>query len=156
MLATAFTSQQAHDRLVRALGLSERLLGCYGEALPAMPPLERRKSPREVFEVLWQTCDPLQQFVRGAGLHALELRRGYLGEEPSDVYDLASLIVSELEYVASFLPHDDRPLLTVVGPSPTLPCHNFRRGRQLHAAVTLLATSAHARPEVLKTAGKRR
>jgi hypothetical protein len=114
----------------------------------------RRKFPRDVFEVLWQTCESLHQVLRDSNVTALELHRGYVGEEPSDVYDLASLIVSELEYVASFLPIQDGPSVALAFPSPTLPAHNFRRARQLQAAIGELAVAVRARPDWLRTPAK--
>jgi hypothetical protein len=152
MLEHAFTSKVAHERLIRALGLTEQLLAVHGLALPVNPPLVRRKFPRDVFEVLWRACDVLHHLLTDSGLTALDLRRGYVGEEPSDVYDMASLLVSELEYVASFLPTSAAPLLTAATPSPTLPAHNFRRALQLEAAFGALAAAVRAKPDWLPKA----
>lgn len=138
MLAQAFTSRHAHERLVRALGAAEQLLKVCGAELPELPPFERRKFPREVFEVMWQCCDLLNQVLRETGIPALELRRGFVGEEPGDVFDVTSLVVCELEYLATFFPIKVTSL-AVETPSPVLPAHNYQRARQLHAAMTTLA-----------------
>ncbi|MCX5747649.1 MAG: hypothetical protein NT062_34730 [Proteobacteria bacterium] len=151
MLALAFTSAEAHERLVRALGTAERLLGVVGVQLPAAPSLERRKFPREVFEVLWQTCDVLHDILRSSGLAALELRRGFVAEEPGDVFDIASLIVSELEYVATFIPVEPASL-DVPTPKRTLPAHNYQRARQLLTAMQELARAVEAKPSWLPNA----
>ena len=152
MLARAFTSREAHELLIRALGVTEGLLGCHGTTLPEAPPLERRKFPRDVFEVLWHASAILHEILTDSGVTALDLRRGYVGEESSDVYDLTSLIVSELEHFASFLPTGEAPILAVATPTPTLPAHNFRRARQLEAAFGLLAAAVHERPDWLSKA----
>lgn len=152
MLEHAFTSEQAHERLIRALGLTEQLLATHGLTLPAPPPFVRRKFPRDGFEVLWRACEVLHQILTESGLTALDLRRGYVGEEPGDVYDLASLIVSELEYLASFLPPSRTPLLTVATPKPTLPAHNVRRALQLEAAFAALAAAVRTKPDWLPKA----
>ena len=154
MLAHAFASREAHEQLIRALGLAERLLAFHGAELPPAPPLERRKFPRDVFHLLWQTCEVLHQMLCDSGVTALEIHREYVGEQPTDVYDLASLIVSELEYLVSFLPTKDGPLLAVATPSPVLPAHNFRRGRQLQTAIGTLAEAVHARPDCLTDAAR--
>lgn len=152
MLEHMFTSREGHERLVRALGLTERLLALHGQALPPPPELERRKFPRDVFQVLWRACGTLHQILTDSGLKALDLDRGYLGEGPGDVYDIASLVVSELEYTATFLPKLDPPTLKVATPSPTLPAHNLRRARQLEAAFAVLLTAVRARPDWLPKA----
>lgn len=152
MLAMSFTSREAHEQLVRALGFAERLLGTLGRELPAPPPFEPRKFPREVFEVLWQTGKVLQSTLAASGLHVLVMSRGYVGEAPSDVYDIASLLVSELEYAASFFPVKGAAMQLPAAPVPTLPAHNYRRARQLQAAVELIAEGAASTPSWLAVA----
>lgn len=151
MLAQAFASREGHERLMRALALTERLLAVHGAELPPAPPLERRKFPRDVFHLLWQACEVLHQMLRDSGATALEIERGFVGEQPTDVYDLASLIVSELEYLASFLLIKEIPPPAAATPSPVLPAHNFRRARQLQAAIGMLAEAVRARPDWLRT-----
>lgn len=152
MLAHAFASREGHEQLIRALGLAERLLAFHGAELPPAPPLERRKFPRDVFQLLWQACEVLHQTLCDSGVKALEIHRGFVGEEPTDVYDLASLIVSELEYLASFLPIKEAPPQATATQSPILPAHNFRLARQLQAAIGTLAEAVRARPDWLRRA----
>jgi hypothetical protein len=149
MLEHAFVSRDGREQLLRALGLAERLLEFNGAALPPAPPLERRKFPRDVFQVLWQTCELQHRLLSDSGVAALDIHRGYVGEEPTDVYDLASLIVSELEYLASVHPIGE-PRQHAATPAPILPAHNFRLARQLQAAIGLLAEVARARPDWLR------
>lgn len=145
MLAQAFTSGNAHERLLRALGTAEQLLEVCGAALPAAPAFERRKFPREVFEVLWQCCDLLNQVLSATGIPQLELRRGFVGEEPGDVFDVTSLIVCELEYIATFVPTEPRSL-GQKPPATVLPAHNYQLARQLHAALGALAKVVASSP----------
>lgn len=149
MIARAFSAGDGYERLVRALAVTEHLLSLHGIALPGPPALERRKFPRDVFEVLWHACGVLHDILTTSGLTALDLRRGYVGEEPSDVHDLASLIVSELEYTASFVPASAGPLVTIATPAPTLPAHNYRRAKQLRSAFDLLAAAVEKKPDWL-------
>ena len=151
MLAHAFAASESYEQLMRALGLVRRLLAVHGAGLAPAPPFERRKFPRDVFQLLWQTCKVLQRALRDSGLRALDIERAYVGEEPTDVYDLASLVVSELEYLASFLPEKKDPPLAA-GETLILPAHNFRLARQLQAAVDMLAEAARARPDWLRSA----
>jgi hypothetical protein len=151
MLATAFVSRDVHELLVRCLGISETLLGLDGAALPPPPPFERRKSPRDVFQALWETCQTFYRALLEWGVRGVEVNRGFVGEDPSDVYDLAALILSALEYVSSFFPHKDAPRLVVPVPMPVLPAHNFQLARQLQAAIGALA-QARARSDWLRKA----
>jgi hypothetical protein len=152
MLDRAFTSVDAREQLIRALGLTDRLLGFLGAKLPPAPPFERRKFPRDVFQVLWETCEVQQRILRDSGVTTLEIHRGFVGEEPTDVYDLASLIVSELEYLASLLSIKEASSEATAMQSPILPAHNFRLAKQLQAAIGALAEGARARPDWLRTA----
>ena len=151
MLAHAFASRDGREQLIRALGLAERLLARHGVGLPAAPPHERRKFPRDVFQRLWQACTVLQRVMIDSRVTALEIHRGFVGEEPTDVYDLASLIVSELEYLASFFPIEDVPpqAAATVAQAPILPAHNFRLAVQLQSAIDALAVAVRARPDWL-------
>jgi hypothetical protein len=152
MLAQAFASSDGCEQMTFALGLAERLLAFHGAELPQAPPHERRKSPRDVYQVLWRACEFMHHVLVNSGVTAVEIHRGYVGEQPTDVYDLASLIVSELEYLASFLPiKEARPQATATQ-SPILPAHNFRLARQLQAAIVTLAEAVRARPDWLRTA----
>lgn len=146
MVARAFSAGDGYERLVRALDVTEHLLRQHGASLPPPPALERRKFPREVFEVLWHACGVLHEILTTSGLTALDLRRGYVGEEPSDVHDLASLIVSELEYTASFLPPSEGRSVTIATPAPTLPAHNYRRALQLRSAFDILFAKVKESP----------
>jgi len=150
MLEHAFAARESHERLVRALGLSQQLLAAHGAALPPAPRFERRKFPRDVFHLLWQSCEALHRMLRDSGVAALEIERGFVGEQPTDVYDLASLIVSELEYLASFLAAAEAPRAAAPAPSPVLPAHNFQRAGQLQAAIGALADAVRARPDWLR------
>jgi hypothetical protein len=154
MLEHAFAARECREQLIRALGLTERLLAVHGAGLPAAPPHERRKFPRDVFQLLWQACEVLHQLLNDSRIKALEIHRGFVGEEPTDVYDLASLIVSELEYLNSFLPARETPPRTAetAMPVPVLPAHNYRLALQLRAAFGELAAAVRARPEWLGSA----
>lgn len=156
MLTQAFTSREGYQRLTSALGAVERLLAFHGRVLPPAPPFERRKFPREVFQVLWETCEILREALVASGVAALELRRGFIGEEPGDVFDIASLIVSELDYVASYLPQKDTPSSSLLphAPSPTLPAHNYQLAQQLRAAVRMLAETVRSHPAWLSAQPK--
>lgn len=150
MLARAVTSREAFERLMGALGLASRLLADLGLEMPPLPPLERRKFPREVFHVLTLTCDTLHRALAEAGVNTLVLREGFHGEEASDVFDMVALIVSELEYACSLRGISTTDLPPAEPPSPTLPAHTYRAARQLQGAIQALASAVHRRPDWLE------
>ena len=153
MLGHAFAAPESQEQLLRALGLLGRLLAFHGAAMPALPAMERRKSPRDVFEVLWQSCRTLHQIMTDSDVPSLGIERGYVGEQPTDVYDMASLIVSELEFLASFLGGDAAAVPVTAVPPPVLPAHNFRHACQLRAAIAALAVLVRAKPDWLRSRG---
>jgi hypothetical protein len=152
MLASAFASRQGHELLIRSLGIAQKLLELHGATLPPPSPFERRKFPRDVFQALWETCQAFYEALLGWGVKVVEVDRGFVGEDPSDVYDLAALILSALEYVASFVPLTDAPRLEVRVPAPVLPAHNYQRARQLQAAIVALAGAVRAPSNWLRKA----
>jgi hypothetical protein len=152
MIATAFASRDAYEVLTQCLAISERLLALQGAAFPPPPPFERRKFPRDVFQVLWETCQTFYRALLGWGVKVVEVERGFVGEEPTDVYDLATLLLSELDYVASFLPIKPVPRAAGPAPLPVLPSHNYQRARQLQTAIGALAQAVQARSDWLRVA----
>jgi hypothetical protein len=152
MLATAFASVDGHARIIACLGVAQKLLGLHGAELPPPPPFERRKFPRDVFQALWETAQIIYRALSSWGVKLLETDRGFVGEDPTDVYDIATLILCELEYVASLFPAGDEPRLYAAIPMPVLPSHNYQRARQLRAAAGALGLAARARPEWLRKA----
>ena len=96
LLARPFAPADALGMVDAALGSTEMLLGRFGASLPPLPPHEPRKTPAEVYRVLWSCFGTLRKVLEDAGLAALDMRQSFAGEEPGDVYDLASLLISEL------------------------------------------------------------
>jgi hypothetical protein len=152
ILWTAYAAADPHELLVRCLGVADRLLDLHGAALPPPAPFERRKFPRDVFQVLWETCLTFYRALLRWNVEVVEIQRGFVGEDPTDVYDLATLILCELEYIASFFPALGAPRLAVPPPRPVLPSHNYQRARQLQAAIEALSQAGASRPDWLRKA----
>jgi hypothetical protein len=151
MLLHTFDSREAHGMLLRALGLMSALLKTLGAELPPEPDFVPRKFARDNFHVLWETCRLMYRTLTESGIKLVQISPGFVGEEPTDVYDLCSLIVSELEYVATLLDLGDVPPLALPEPKPVvLPPHNHRRARHLQLATLLLAQKVQANPRWLE------
>jgi len=101
--------------------------------VPTMPAFARRKRPADCYRKLGDAVDRVEILVARAGLQMLDLTVGEVNAErvtPSDVYDLASLLVAELAYL-----HAQIPGLAPVIIQPTAP-----PGRRLPSHVFQLAS----------------
>jgi hypothetical protein len=147
LLARPFAPADALGQVDAAVARTEELLGRFDAALPPTPPHEPRKTPAEVYRVLWSCFATLREILELVGLVALDLRQSFAGEEPGDVYDLASLLMSELVHLESQVPRarsSASPARDVH--APVLPAHVHRRARQLQAALILLRELARQQP----------
>lgn len=103
MLARQIAPSDVYQRLTEAISYAAFLLREFPEVkdeIPPAPPFERRKTPADVYRRLVECVRIIQQTVQLSGLSIL---RASLEEEanvvPGDVYNIASLIVSELAYL---------------------------------------------------------
>jgi hypothetical protein len=148
LLQRPFTPADALRLVDEALGATETLLGRFGASLPPAPPHEPRKTPAEVYRVLWSCFGTLREIMHEAGHGALDMPQSFAGEEPGDVYDLASLIISELVHLQSQQPGWRVPApRSEAAPAPVVPAHVHRRGRQLEAALIQLRDLARKHPD---------
>lgn len=135
-----------------ALRSSAQLLSRYGESLPALPPFVRRKSPADVYQLLCRCFESLHAVIATTGLRSLEIVRTFAGEEPSDVYDMAFLLLSELGYLQAQRP--GAPPLQLPedanGEARCFPAHVYQQALRLRAALEVLDRASRARPEVLR------
>lgn len=103
MLARQIAPSDVYQRITEAISYAVFLLREFPEVkdeIPPAPPFERRKTPADVYRLLIECVRIIQQTVQLSGLSIL---RASLEEEPNvvpgDVYNIASLIVSELAYL---------------------------------------------------------
>ncbi len=70
--------------------------------IPSAKALERRKTPSDVYAYLIETRSILTKILNNSGIKFVHLKHDDKGGKvPSDVYDLASLLVADLHYVHS-------------------------------------------------------
>lgn len=79
---------------------------------PASPPRKLGKRPQDVFQLFLETYELVHNLGHNLGIEMLHLKQWTEGEymiHPSDVYDVASIIVSELAYVQKQRPGTVKP-----------------------------------------------
>jgi hypothetical protein len=105
LLDQPFSPSDVYQQLTLAIGYAGRLLSRLpGANQPALPALERKKRPGDVYKRMWGCLGTLRTIAAGNGLSTLEADAPSWDVDeirPSDCYDLASLVVSEVVYLAS-------------------------------------------------------
>jgi hypothetical protein len=153
MLDTRPTPTSVYEQLTEAVGTANRLLAHFPDATEVKtPPFERGKTPAEVHHRLTCCTDQVRGIMQKSGLTTLEAdwRLEPSQITPGDVYDIVTLLVSELRYLESRLPPSHGPAaLTDFPPGRKLPAHNFQRAGLLAGQLEQLQKQAEAQPDWL-------
>ena len=154
LLDRRWSPAQVFQRVTLAVSYSAELLQRWPgvRALPPTPAFERQKQPADVYMRLLQCFVLTRAVLQRAGLSSVDLRVGELRPEsvrPSDVYDIASLIVSQLATLHrtttdAALKHPAYP------PGRRLPSHVYQRTGILEAQLTALVAQVERDPSRLK------
>ncbi|MDH3772612.1 MAG: hypothetical protein OET79_16760, partial [Nitrospirota bacterium] len=118
----------------------------------ASPPFERGKQPGEVFLRLVQCFKHVEEIARLSGTAVLHLDAKAANRavedftiQPSDVYDLATLLVSDLTYLYGRL-KDVPPLPSVPFPGRKFPSHVYQEAGVLLDHLRALEQQVRANP----------
>lgn len=154
MLDRRFAPSDVFQQVTRAVGYSSRLLETFPEAtrIPDEPPYEGGMRPRDVYRRLLGCVERIRVIAGHSGLQMLELNIDedrIRQAEPSDVYDIASLIVAELAYLHGKLPAA-RPPRTVHYAGRKFPSHVFQRAGILERQLVELESRVMANPHWLQ------
>ena len=154
LLDQKFAPGDVYKQVTTAIAYMARLIDSTGELStpPAPPPFERRKRPADVYRKLITCFEEIHELGERSGVTMLELKVDEAQierVEPSDVYDVASLLVSELAYL-----HSQRasalPPRNVYSPGKKLPSHVFQRIGILCGQMEMLQRKVGADPDWLK------
>lgn len=108
------------------------------------------KQPGDVYAEVKETYKTLAELFRLSGLHVLEMKAWPSGQvKPSEVYDMAVLISSELRFLYGKLPDTD-PVYEAVYPGVKFPSHVFQRVVHLHNHLKVLLEKVRKNPQWLK------
>jgi hypothetical protein len=104
LLNEPYAPSDTFQQVTLAVGYAAQLRTQFaGTRMPEAPAFERRKRPADVYYRLIECFARVRAVMQHSGLNALTLDRHPETVTSSDVYDIASLIVSELSFLHSHL-----------------------------------------------------
>jgi hypothetical protein len=134
-----FSPSDVSQQVLLASQYAKRLLARFPqpEVASEAPPLDRGKKPAEVFLRLVECYATLEKIAHQSGIPVLHLNlpgAQKIGAsrqlEPSDVYDMATLLVSDLAYLHAQMKSHDVPK-PIPYPGRTFPSHVFQQATVL-------------------------
>lgn len=140
MLLRRTSPGDVYREISLAIHYSARLLARFDgvERLPNGPPFVRAKLPLHVFQRLTANFAKVREIAQLSGLSVLDLQTGIAQRtRPGDVYDLATLLVSELAYVHANI-RGAPPPVPVHHPGIRFPSHCFARAGMLEGQLDSL------------------
>ena len=124
--------------------------------MPDAPPFERGKQPTDVFLRLLDCYERLETIAKYSNVPVLHFNRpalkkalGQFSFHPSDVYDMATLLVSDLAFIHSKVPDFESPD-PIPYPGRTFPSHTYQQAGVLYAQLAELEQSMKDDPEWFK------
>jgi len=154
MLQRSFSSSDVFQQISWGIQYAKALIAQFPGAIPsaASPPFERGKQPGEVFLRLVQCFKHVEEIAHLSGTAVLHLdaqaaRRAVndFDIQPSDVYDLATLLVSDLTYLYGKL-NNTAPIPSVPFPGRKFPSHVYQQTGVLLAHLRALEQQVRANP----------
>lgn len=131
LLEQRFSPSDVFEQVTRGVGYASRLLETLPDAttMPDEPGFEEGKRPSDVYRRLLKCFERIHRIAETAGIEILELKvtQAQIDRaEPSDVYDIASLLVSELAFLHSQL-NEGVPPREVYYVGRKFPSHVYQR-----------------------------
>ena len=114
----------------------------------SLPPLERGRKPWNSYDRLIDCYMVLGDIARASNINMLSLATQNLDRpdiQPNEVYDLATLVISELAYLHAHVPHAIPPQPVRLH-GPILPSHVYQQAGGLLAQLQILKKQAQAHP----------
>ena len=155
LLDQQFTPSDVFQQVTLAVGYTSRLLGQFLNAPrtpPQSPEFERGKRPPDVYRRLIGCYELARQIAVTSGLEMLTLKSSESQIEtviPSDVYDIASLVVSGLAYLYAQM-EEAQPPYEVYNPGRKFPSHVYQRAGILEKQLIDLKKRVNKNPNWLK------
>ena len=154
LLTQKFSASDAYQQISRAIGYTFRLRGHMASSHMLEPPaFEPGKRPADVYRKLLRCLQRLRDIAKLSHVDMLDLtvrKADIEAAEPGDVYDLASLLVSELAYVHARF-KVSQPPYNVYPPGLKFPAHAYQRAGLLEAQLIDLQTMAQRNPTWLQS-----
>jgi hypothetical protein len=155
LLEQPFSPNDVYQLMTLAAGYAVRLVAHTGRSIPALPSFERKQRPADCYRRAWSCLEALYAITARSGLAMLKPGTiPYTAEDiqPSDVYDLTSLLVSELVYLHSCVPGLAPPAAAeMYEVGHKLPSHVYQRAGQVESALRELKAVVEIRQDALRT-----
>lgn len=150
LLEKRFAPSDVFEQVTQGVGYAARLLEHFEDSVlvPEAPPLEPGRTPPDVYRRLIDCYQRLQTIAENSGLSALDLHPDettITRASPSDVYDIASLLVAELAHLHQQLP-DAPPPRKVFYVGRKFPSHVYQRAAILERQLIQLEAQSLSRP----------
>lgn len=157
LLEHQFAPSDVFQQVTRGIGYSTHLLRAFPNSttIPEAPVFEPGKTPGDVYRRLLNCFERIRSVAKASGLRVLELEpteAQITGAEPSDVYDVASLLVSELAYLHSQLANAGPPR-DVYYVGRKFPSHVYQRAGILEHQLVELEKWVEEKPDWLDDNG---
>lgn len=154
LLERPFAPRDVYRQVTQAVYYTARLIGQFPgvQRMPAPPPFAPNKQPKDVLTYLLTCYQLLSDIREQAGLKRLALDpTGINGSSirPGDVFQVASLLVSELAALSQQISHPF-PVLRAIDPGRKFPSHVYQRVGLLYAQLQTLNTHIHMNPDWLQ------
>ena len=157
MLEHRVSPSEVYQQVEAAREYAQALLQGFGQKKDPspLPSFQRRKTPNDVFLQLIRCFERLEVFAKASGVPILHLdgtaARKVASEypiQPGNVYDLATLILSDLAYIHG-KKYPEKAIPGVPFPGTKLPSHVFQLVRGLQEQLNDLVRLAQANPHWL-------
>lgn len=142
MIEDQFAPAETFQQLTYGVSIASTILLQQGsqKILGKRPEYESRKMPRDVYAKLIAANNQLHEVIKKYGgscltLGSQEAQRPHVS--PADVYDLASLLVSELNYLRNLVDAPVKPHAPYY-PGKKFPSHAYQRASQLHSQIEIM------------------
>lgn len=155
LLNQQYAPSDVFQQVTLAVGYAAQLRTQFaGTRMPEAPAYKRRKRPADVYRRLIKCFARVRAVMQHSGLNALTLDRHPDTVTPSDVYDIASLIVSELSFLHSHLEGVLAPP-DAYYPGRKFPSDVYQRAGLLEALLIDLQALVETSPSWLQTTDER-
>ncbi len=154
LLEIQFSPSDVFQKVTQAIYYSASLLKHFPAVnirIPDAPPFEGDKVPSNVYLELFECFKIIKDIAGLSGLKILNLSRqdDLSATVPSDVYDLASLLVSELDFI--YRKTGSPVPLESYYPGPKTPSHVYQRAGILKQQLRELLKHVHTSPQWLRS-----
>ncbi|HIF30323.1 MAG TPA: hypothetical protein EYQ75_01325 [Planctomycetaceae bacterium] len=155
LMQKKFSPSDVYQEVTLAIGYGAKLLEEFPGTtrIPDDPTFERKKKPSDVYERLVRCSRKLRKIAESSGLKMIELAEDeetVSVAQPSDVYDIASLVVAQLVHLQNQIAGSTPPR-AVFNPGLKIPSDVYQRVGILEAQLDQLESESSNNPDWLKT-----